>query len=62
LATGSIRNNFSEDCLKQIQIPAALLKNNNEKIIEQYNLIGDFNKKVEETKIELERSIEPLIQ
>jgi hypothetical protein len=25
-------------------------------------LIGDFNKKVEETKIELERSIEPLIQ
>lgn len=62
LATGSIRNNFSEDCLKQILIPTTLLTNNNEKIIRQYDCISDLNKRVEETRSELEKSIEPLIQ
>lgn len=60
LATGSIRNNFSDKNLKEIYIPKTLI-GDNENLNEKFEKINLLNKEIEKAKKELEESVEPYI-
>lgn len=60
LATGSIRNNFSDKNLKEILIPVSLI-GDNKKLNEKFTKIDILNKEIEKSRKELEKEVEPYI-
>lgn len=61
LATGSIRNNFSDKNLKDIYIPEKLIFSTSESLKSKFIQIDELNKKIEQSKKELQDEVTPFI-
>lgn len=61
LATGSIRNNFSDKNLKEIYIPKELIKSSSETLKTKFSKIDELNKKIDLARKELEEEVSPFI-
>lgn len=60
MATGSIRNNFSDKNLKEICIPTSLIGNNTS-LDDKFDKINQLNREIEQARKELEISVDPYI-
>lgn len=61
LATGSIRNNFSDKNLRDIYIPQSIIDFESETLKTKFTKIDELNKKIEQAKKELESEVTPFI-
>lgn len=61
LATGSIRNNFSDKNLNDILIPEKIIESSSEILKSKFSKIDSLNKMVEQSKKELENEVTPFI-